>query len=1124
MPARKDIESILIIGSGPIVIGQACEFDYSGNQAVRALKEEGYRVILVNPNPATVMTTPGLADAIYMDPLEVPYLEEIIRAERPDALLPTMGGQTALNLTMDLQKAGVLQRYGVETLGADTDSIRLAEDRGAFKEVIEKIGLESPRSALIHSFAEGREFIESVGVPLIIRPSYTLGGRGGSIATTAREAEEFVEWALDESPVHEVLVEESLLGWKEFELEVMRDHADNAVIVCSIENVDPMGVHTGDSITVAPIQTLSDREYQHMRTAAIDILRAVGVDCGGSNVQFAVNPEDGRMVVIEMNPRVSRSSALASKATGFPIARCAARLAVGFTLDEVVNDITGKTVSCFEPSLDYTAVKVPRFELEKFPAGYAELGTQMKSVGESLAIGRTFIEALNKAIRACEFGFEGLEDLAEADDVTIARMLKLRHPRRIFAAYTAIKRGGPAEIDRVAALSGYNQWFLYNMYELAALEDSLAQVSEATRSAVAVAAGADTTGSDTTGSNGDSSTLLSLDSPEGLELLTEAKRAGLTDARIATVTGGDRGAIESLRDKHGLHAVYHFVDTCSGEFVAETPYFYSTYGEVDEGTPAEGDSVLILASGPNRIGQGLEFDTCCTLSSMAYRSLGVKTIIVNSNPETVSTDFNVSDRLYIEPLNIEDVKEIIRKEGVKDVVVQLGGQTPLNMAEELEEYGVRVIGTSVKSILDVEDRGLFSTLVKEAGLRQPANRMAGDLDEVRRAASEIGYPVLLRPSFVLGGRSMGIVYSDEELAQFLNKGFQISPEAPVLVDQFLEDAFEYDIDAVSDGHNVYVAGIMQHIEAAGIHSGDSACVFPAYKSDPAMLEQMIQATAIMARRLNVRGFVNVQYAVKDGELFVIEVNPRASRTVPFLSKASGVDLVEAAVRVWHGEDLGAQNLIDERYGPGIGVGECIVGWAVKEAMFSFDRFRDTDPLLGPEMKSTGEVIGIGAGFGEAFAKAQSATGSVLPTSGRAFVTVHQEDRATILPIVRELLDLGFSIAATRGTADFLFQHGVFAEVILKVHEGHPNIVDHLHSGRIDLVINTPLGRYTQADDDYVRIESMRSRVPYTTTTSAAEAAVEGIKYLARREVTPRSLPEKGAGARAAQRAREGRKA
>lgn len=1085
MPARRDIESILIIGSGPIVIGQACEFDYSGNQAVRALKEEGYRVILVNPNPATVMTTPGLADRIYMDPLEVDYMEEIIRTERPDALLPTMGGQTALNLTMELDKAGVLSRYGVESLGANVNSIRLAEDRGAFKEVIAGIGLESPRSALIHSYEEGRQFIEEVGVPLIIRPSYTLGGRGGSIANTEREAREFVQWALDESPVHEVLVEESLLGWKEFELEVMRDHADNAVVVCSIENVDPMGVHTGDSITVAPIQTLSDQEYQTMRTAGIEILRAVGVDCGGSNVQFAVQPGTGRMVVIEMNPRVSRSSALASKATGFPIARCSARLAVGFTLDEVINDITGKTVSCFEPSLDYCAVKVPRFELEKFPDGYAELGTQMKSVGESLAIGRTFTEALNKAIRACEFGFDGLEDLEEADDAQIARMLKLRHPRRIFAAYTAIKRWGYSAVDRISEQTGYDRWFLYHMHELVGLEADLAAAGGV---------------------------------PDA-NLLLEAKRAGLTDRRIAKLCACDTQQVADARDQADIHASYHFVDTCSGEFSADTPYFYSTYGEIDEGAPAEGRTVLILASGPNRIGQGLEFDTCCTLSSMAYRRLGVQTIIVNSNPETVSTDFNVSDRLYIEPLTPEDVKEIMRKEGVQDVVVQLGGQTPLNMAEELEAAGARVIGTSVSSILDVEDRGLFSALVQEAGLKQPMNRMAGTLADVYAAAEEIGYPVLLRPSFVLGGRSMGIAFSRDELEDFISKGIRIAPEAPVLVDQFLEDAFEYDIDALSDGENVYIAGIMQHIEAAGIHSGDSACVFPPHKSDPAMLDAMIQATAVMARKLRVRGFVNVQYAVKNGQVYVIEVNPRASRTVPFLSKTSGVDLVEAAVRVWEGENLAEQNLIDGIKGPGIGQGECIVGWAVKEAMFSFDRFRGTDPLLGPEMKSTGEVIGIGATFGEAFAKAQLATGSELPTSGRVFVSVHEDDRRTVLPIVRELQSLGFHIAATRGTAAFLFENDVFAEVILKVHEGQPNIVDHMRSHRIDLVINTPLGRYTQRDDDYIRIEAVRAKVPYTTTTSAAEAAVEGIRHRITGEVVARFLPEKGAGARADERAR-----
>ncbi|MFP4644494.1 MAG: carbamoyl-phosphate synthase large subunit [Spirochaetales bacterium] len=1121
MPRRRDIETILIIGSGPIVIGQACEFDYSGNQAVRALREEGYRVILVNPNPATVMTTPGTADAIYMDPLEVPYLEEIIRAERPDALLATMGGQTALNLTIDLQNAGVLERYGVETLGANVDSIRLAEDRGAFKEVIATIGLESPKSALIHSYAEGKDFIDAVGVPLIIRPSYTLGGRGGAIATTMREAEEFVEWALDESPVHQVLIEESLIGWKEFELEVMRDHADNAVVVCSIENIDPMGVHTGDSITVAPIQTLSDREYQRMRTASIDILRAVGVDCGGSNVQFAVNPVDGRMVVIEMNPRVSRSSALASKATGFPIARCAARLAVGFTLDEVVNDITGKTVSCFEPSLDYCAVKVPRFELEKFPTGYAELGTQMKSVGESLAIGRTFIEALNKAIRSGEFGFDGIEELSEIDDATLARMLKLRHPRRIFAAYTVIRREGAQAVERISKRTGYDPWFLYHLSELAALE---AELEAAARSA---------------GGTPEAGSPEHVSAQEA-ELLLEAKRAGLTDARIARLWGMSSADVAAARDRHGIYPVYHFVDTCSGEFEANTPYFYSSWGETDEGLPIGGDgstttpgvsamhdhspgasggkassgankAVLILASGPNRIGQGLEFDTCCTLSSMAYRELGVKTIIVNSNPETVSTDFNVSDRLYIEPLTAEDVLGIVRKERVHDVVVQLGGQTPLNMARALEAAGARVVGTSVPSILDVEDRGLFSTLVSEAKLSQPENRMAGSREEVFAAAAEIGYPVLLRPSFVLGGRSMGIVFSEEELGTFLDKGIHISSEAPVLVDEFLEDAFEYDIDAVADGENVYVAGIMQHIEAAGVHSGDSACVFPAYKSDAAVERQMVDATVAIARRLDVRGFVNIQFAVKDGELRILEVNPRASRTVPFLSKASGVNLVEAAVRVWSGQSLADQGLIDGRFGTGVGVGACIVGWAVKEAMFSFDRFRDTDPLLGPEMKSTGEVIGIGDTFGEAFAKAQEATGAYLPTSGRVFVSVHSDDRDTILPVVRELESLGFSIAATRGTAQYLFGQGIFPEVILKVHEGHPNIVDHLHSGRIDLVINTPLGRFTQADDDYIRIESLRTKVPYTTTTSAAEAAVAGIRYRARGEVTPRRLPGKGAG-------------
>ena len=1075
MPARTDIHSILIIGSGPIVIGQACEFDYSGNQAVKALREEGYRVILVNPNPATVMTTPGIADRIYMDPLEVPYLEEIIKIERPDAILPTMGGQTALNLAMDLHAAGVLDRYKVELIGAKVDAIRKAEDRGEFKKVVASIGLESPNSVLTRSVREAKEVAAELGLPVIIRPSFTLGGRGGSIAYRWDELDSLLERAFAESPVHETLIEESIIGWKEFELEVMRDQADNAVIICSIENVDPMGVHTGDSITVAPIQTLSDREYQRMRTAAIDILRAVGVDCGGSNVQFAVNPDTGRMLVIEMNPRVSRSSALASKATGFPIARCAARLAVGFTLDEIVNDITGKTVSCFEPSLDYVAVKVPRFELEKFPKGYRELGTQMKSVGESLAIGRTFMEALNKAIRACEFGFSGLEDLTKVDDEELDRMMSTLHPRRIFAIYTAIKRRGEKVIPEIERKTGYNRWFLHNMLEQIRLEAAL-----------------------TAG-------------PLERDLLFEAKRLGFADSRIAVLAGKSETEVQNMRAAEDLHAVYHFVDTCSGEFEAETPYFYSTYGETDEGRPLGENSVVIIASGPNRIGQGLEFDTCCTLSSMAYRKLGVKTIIINSNPETVSTDFNVSDRLYLEPLTVEDVKEVLIKEGVRDVIVQLGGQTPLNMAEQLEEWGAHIVGTTVKSIMDAEDRKLFSAAMDRIGVKQPTNKSAVSIDEVERLADQIGFPVLLRPSFVLGGRSMVIAYNRDELHEFVGTAIEISPRKPVLVDQFLEDAFEYDVDALSDGSNVYIAGIMQHIEAAGIHSGDSACVFPPYKSEPHILEQMTEATARIAREIHVVGFLNIQFASKDGVLYVLEVNPRASRTVPFISKASGVNLVEAAVRIWHGESLASQGLINDTVTgkSGVGMGSCIVGWAVKEAMFSFDRFKDVDPLLGPEMRSTGEAIGIGTTFGEAYAKAQTATGTNLPSRGKIFVTVHDQDKPTILPIVKDLEAMGFQIAATRGTAEYLFNNGVFAEVILKVHEGSPHIIDHMNAGRVQLIINTPLGRYTQRDDDYIRINAVRRRIPYTTTTSAARAAVEGIRHLRTNAFNVYALPDPG---------------
>ncbi|OQY34616.1 MAG: carbamoyl phosphate synthase large subunit [Spirochaetaceae bacterium 4572_59] len=1068
MPARKDIHKILIIGSGPIIIGQACEFDYSGTQAVKALKEEGYEVILVNPNPATVMTTPGIADRIYVEPLSVKYVTEIIRSERPDAVLSTMGGQTALNLTLDLDAAGVLEKYGVEVIGARTESIHMAEDRGEFKKVVESLGLESPRSVVTKTIAGALRLEKEVGLPLVIRPSFTLGGMGGSIAYTHEEVNDLLEKALLESPVGEALIEESLIGWKEFEMEVMRDKADNAIIVCSIENIDPMGVHTGDSITIAPIQTLDDRAFQKMRTASIDILRAIGVDCGGSNVQFAVKPDTGRMIVIEMNPRVSRSSALASKATGFPIARCSAKLAVGYTLDEISNEITGKTASCFEPALDYCAVKVPRFELEKFPSSYTALGTQMKSVGEALALGRTALEALNKAIRSSETGFDGLTDMKELSHKDLDTVLTSAHPHRLLGAFTWLKRNPEGDLQYLADTTGFNPWFLYQLKIMVLLESRISRAENLDR-----------------------------------DLLLEAKQAGLSDIRIAELTGKREDEIFSLRDEYNMEASYHFVDTCAGEINAKTPYFYSTWGEIDEGAPSGDKAVIILASGPNRIGQGLEFDTSCTLASMSYREQGYKTIMVNSNPETVSTDFNISDRLYLEPLTPESVKQIMKKENVKKVVVQLGGQTPLNMLEELEASGAKIIGTTVDNINMAEDRKLFSAAMNKLGLTQPNNKSAVNSEEVARFSKDIGFPVLLRPSFVLGGRSMFIAYSEKELEIFLSKGIPISEARPVLVDQFLEDAFEYDLDAVSDGRNVYIGGIMQHIEAAGIHSGDSACVFPPYKSTPEILEEMAQAAASIAREFQLIGFLNIQFAVKDDILYILEVNPRASRTVPFLSKASGVNLIDAVVKVWNGVDLRDQGLVDAS---GMGQGYCQTGWAVKEAVFSFDRFAGLDPVLGPEMKSTGEAIGIGKSYGEAFAKVQAAVGCLLPTEGRVFVSINDKDKETVLPIIKDLSEMGFEISATRGTAGYLYKNGIFSEVILKLHEGHPNVVDHMRSGRIKLLINTPLGRFAQIQDEDIRTEAVRRKVPYTTTTSAAQAAVVGIRYLKNENIEVNPLP------------------
>lgn len=1064
MPARKDIHKILIIGSGPIVIGQACEFDYSGTQAVRALKEEGYYVILVNPNPATVMTTPGIADKIYVEPLLPQYVEEVIKIEKPDAILPTMGGQTGLNLTLLLHDLGILKKYGVEVIGANINAIRKAEDRGEFKQMAIDIGLDVPKSTVTRDLKGAFDLYKEVGLPLIIRPSFTLGGQGGSIAYTEEELKLLTEKALLESPVGEALIEESLIGWKEFELEVMRDKIDNAVIVCSIENIDPMGIHTGDSITVAPVQTLSDDEYQKMRTASLEVLRAVGVDCGGSNVQFAINPETGRMIIIEMNPRVSRSSALASKATGFPIARCSARLAVGFTLDEIVNEITGCTLSAFEPALDYVVVKVPRFELEKFPLGYETLGTQMKSVGETLAIGRTFNEALNKAIRALETGLEGLQELEGISNDKLKIMLETQHPMRIFAIYQTLRQKGEGAFKYLNETTNFDPWFLHNMLELSKLEHTI-EKNELTP-----------------------------------ELLLEAKSSGLSDKRIAKLSGKNKDEIFDFRKKYGILAVYHFVDTCAGEFEAKTPYFYSTFGEIDEGEKSEGKTVIILASGPNRIGQGLEFDTCCTMTSFAYRRKNVKTIIINSNPETVSTDFNTSDRLYMEPLVPETVIEVMRKESVKDIIVQLGGQTPLNMSLELMNAGANIIGTPVKSIFDAEDRKLFSELLSRLNLKQPENRTAYSKEETVKYSEEIGFPVLVRPSFVIGGRKMYIAYDTKDLNNFLSTDITISREEPVLVDRFLEDAFEYDLDALCDGKNVYIAGIMQHIEAAGIHSGDSACVFPPFKSNPEILKEMEAATKKIALDIGIYGFLNIQFAVKDNTLYIIEVNPRASRTIPFLSKASGVDLVQAAVNIWEGTNLKSQGLT--------GTGKCIMNWAVKEAVFSFERLGQTDPVLGPEMKSTGEVMGTGDDFGEAFAKSQASSGTKLPTSGRVFISVNKNDRKTILPIVKELAELGFDICATRGTAQFLFDNGLFPEVILKTHEGNPNVIDYMWSGKISLLINTPLGRHSQYSDEALRIAAVQRKIPYTTTTSAAAAALEGIRHLIKGEIKVKPLTER----------------
>jgi carbamoyl-phosphate synthase large subunit len=1059
----------MLIGSGPIIIGQAAEFDYSGTQAAKALREEGYEVILVNSNPATIMTDPEFADRTYVEPVTPEIVEMIIERERPDALLPTMGGQTALNVAMALAERGVLERYDVELIGADARAIKLAEDREQFADTIRRIGLKVPTGGIARSWDDAVATIDIVGFPAIIRPSFTLGGTGGGIAYNRDEYEDMVRRGLELSPVHQVLIERSVIGWKEFELEVMRDHADNVVIVCSIENVDPMGVHTGDSITVAPAMTLTDREYQTMRDAAVAIIREIGVDAGGCNIQFAVNPRDGEMLVIEMNPRVSRSSALASKATGFPIARIGTKLAVGYRLDELANDITRTTPASFEPVLDYVVVKFPRFAFEKFAAADPRLTTQMKSVGESMAIGRTFKEAFQKGLRALETGRPGwaigttLADDRLADDTmeTLRGALRQPTPERVFQIKHAFGRG--LDIGEIATLTAIDPWFIAQMHELWEAErwyESLPSV--------------------------------------GAEELRRMKRMGFSDRQLAAARNESEGDVRRRRWKLDVRPAYKMVDTCAGEFPSATPYLYSSYDEESEAHPSGRRSVVILGSGPNRIGQGVEFDYCCVRAALALREAGYETIMVNSNPETVSTDFDISDKLYFEPLTLEDVLEIVEREKPLGVIVQLGGQTPLKLTRPLEAAGVKILGTTPDAIDIAEDRRRFEAIARELGVMQPANGTATSVEEAVEVATRVGYPVLVRPSYVLGGRAMEIVYDEPSLREYFVRAVRVSEERPVLVDRFLEDAFEADVDAISDGKRVVIGGIMQHIEEAGIHSGDSACVLPPYLIGEQDLETMRRHTVAFAEALGVVGLINVQYAVKDRVVYVIEVNPRASRTVPFVSKATGVPLASAAARVMLGESLESVGVTEEVVPPYI---------AVKEAVLPFNKFRESDPILGPEMRSTGEVMGIADSFGAAYAKAQMGADNTLPTSGAVLVTVNDSDKPTVTPIARRFHAMGFRILATPGTAAYLRARGIPADTVMKLHEGRPNGIDFVVNGDVHLLINTPLGKRSQQDDYTMRQAAVAHRVPYTTTMSAANAACDAILALRFRSLTVGALQD-----------------
>jgi len=1052
MPKRTDIRSILIIGAGPIVIGQACEFDYSGAQACKALREEGYRVILVNSNPATIMTDPDMADVTYVEPIQWQMIESIIARERPDALLPTMGGQTGLNCALDLARHGVLEKYGVEMIGAQRESIDKAEDREKFKEAMKRIGLECPRSSLAHSLEEAQQIQAAIGFPVVIRPSFTLAGSGGGIAYNREEFLAICERGLDASPTRELLIEEAVLGWKEFEMEVVRDRRDNCIIVCSIENLDPMGVHTGDSITVAPAQTLTDKEYQLMRDASIAVLREIGVDTGGSNVQFAINPENGRMVVIEMNPRVSRSSALASKATGFPIAKVAAKLAVGYTLDELRNEITGgATPASFEPTIDYVVTKIPRFAFEKFPLANDRLTTQMKSVGEVMAMGRTFQESFQKALRGLETGIDGLDERT-TDPEVLDRELGLPGPERIHYVADAFRCG--RSLDELHRETRIDPWFLAQIADIVAQEARLAGRA--------------------------------LDALAREELLA-LKRAGFSDRRLAKLLGATGDAVRERRRALGVRPVFKRVDTCAAEFATRTAYMYSTYEEECEADPTGRRKIMVLGGGPNRIGQGIEFDYCCVHAALALRADGYETIMVNCNPETVSTDYDTSDRLYFEPLTLEDVLEIVAREQPAGVVVQYGGQTPLKLARDLERNGVPIIGTSPDSIDVAEDRERFQRLLRELGLRQPPNRTARTESEALAAAREIGYPLVVRPSYVLGGRAMEIVHAESDLERYMRDAVKVSHDSPVLLDRFLNDAIEVDVDAVCDGERVLIGGIMEHIEQAGVHSGDSACSLPPFSLPLAIQEELRRETGLMANALGVVGLMNVQFAIQGGDVYVLEVNPRASRTVPFVSKATGLALAKVAARCMAGQTLDAQGVATEVIPP---------YFSVKEAVFPFIKFPGVDTILGPEMKSTGEVMGVGAGFGEAFVKAQLAAGVRLPAGGNAFISVRDADKPPAIEVARELAALGFALIATRGTATAIAAAGLAVTPVNKVTEGRPHVVDMIKNGEIDLIVNTVDEKRTAiADSRSIRTTAVQSRVTYFTTIAGARAACAGMRAM-----------------------------